>query len=129
MVIYGTALIAGCYLAGSLMGQLLGQLLGIPANIGGVGFAMLLFLLITNYLLSHNKIKPATEQGIRFWQGMYIPITVAMSAAQNVVSAISSGTVAVLAGILAALIAFACVPLLGKIGKDDTSVMEGGRDE
>lgn len=43
MVIYGTALIAGCYLAGSLMGQLLGQLLGIPANIGGVGFAMLLF--------------------------------------------------------------------------------------
>lgn len=125
MVIYGTAIIALCYLCGSLIGELLGQLLGINANVGGVGFAMLLLLIVTNYILPQDKMKSATEQGIRFWQGMYIPITIAMSASQNVISAVSGGVIAALAGLLAVAAGFALIPLLSKIGGDDAS-FEGG---
>ena len=125
MVIYGTAIIALCYLSGSLVGELLGQLLGIDANVGGVGFAMLLLLVVTNYILPQDKMKPATEQGIKFWQGMYIPITIAMSASQNVISAISGGVIAILAGLLAVAAGFALIPLLSKLGGEETS-FEGG---
>ena len=45
---------------------------------------------------------------------MYIPIVVAMAAKQNVVAAVSSGWVAILAGTLAVLASFALVPVLAK---------------
>ena len=44
MVIYGVALLAGCYMAGNVIGDILGALLGVKANIGGVGFAMLFLI-------------------------------------------------------------------------------------
>ena len=44
MIIYGVALLAGCYMAGNLIGDVLGMALGVNANIGGVGFAMLLLI-------------------------------------------------------------------------------------
>lgn len=46
MVIYGVALLAGCYMAGNVIGDILGALLGVKANIGGVGFAMLFLIII-----------------------------------------------------------------------------------
>ena len=47
MVIYGVALLAGCYMAGNVIGDILGALLGVKANIGGVGFAMLFLIIIS----------------------------------------------------------------------------------
>ena len=47
MVIYGVALLAGCYMAGNVIGDVLGALLGVKANIGGVGFAMLFLIIIS----------------------------------------------------------------------------------
>jgi len=85
MVVYGVALLALCLLLGTYLGNVLGYLMGIDANVGGVGIAMLMLIVLSN--LSHSKfhLKPMTESGIHFWSAMYIPIVVAMAAKQNVV--------------------------------------------
>ena len=44
MTIYGLGILAACFLAGQLLGEMLGRLIGIDANVGGVGFAMILLI-------------------------------------------------------------------------------------
>ena len=48
MVVYGVALLAFCMLVGVFLGDLLGKLIGVDANVGGIGIAMLLLILIAN---------------------------------------------------------------------------------
>ena len=50
MIIFGVAFLALCTLTGIFVGELLGKLLGVPANVGGVGIAMVLLILIGSYL-------------------------------------------------------------------------------
>ncbi len=50
MIIYGVALLSLCTLAGLFIGEILGVLLGVPANVGGVGIAMLLLIFVGSYL-------------------------------------------------------------------------------
>ena len=120
MVVYGVALLALCLLLGTYLGNVLGYLMGIDANVGGAGIAMLMLIVLSN--LSHSKfhLKPMTESGIHFWSAMYIPIVVAMAAKQNVVAALSSGWLAVIAGVGAVVVSFALVPVLTKLGGSDT---------
>ncbi|SDO35816.1 malonate transporter, MadL subunit [Paenibacillus sp. yr247] len=99
MVIYGVALLSISTLVGVFVGELLGKLLGVNANIGGVGIAILLLLLITDYLKKKNKLTLTSQEGLKFWSGMYIPIVVAMAAQQNVLAALKGGPVAILAAI------------------------------
>jgi len=119
MVIYGVAILAFCMLAGELAGDYLGVLVGVQANVGGVGIAMILLLILTN--LSHKKlhISPLTDSGITFWSALYIPIVVAMAAKQNVIAAVSSGWLAIVAGVAAVVVSFALIPVLSRIGKGD----------
>jgi malonate transporter MadL subunit len=123
MVVYGVALLSFCMLAGVLVGDILGKLIGVQANVGGVGVAMLLLIVLSN--LSHHKFRigSATEKGIHFWSAMYIPIVVAMAAKQNVIAAISSGWMAITAGVAAVAVSFAMIPLLDRIhiGEADDS--------
>ncbi|HHQ9781944.1 TPA: malonate transporter subunit MadL, partial [Pseudomonas aeruginosa] len=49
MIIYGVALLSLCTLAGLFIGEILGVLLGVPANVGGVGIAMLLLIFVGSY--------------------------------------------------------------------------------
>lgn len=123
MVIYGVALLSFCMLIGVFVGDILGNLIGVQANVGGVGIAMLLLIVLSN--LSHHKfqIGSATENGIHFWSAMYIPIVVAMAAKQNVIAAISSGWMAIVAGVAAVAVSFAMLPLLDRIhiGEKDDS--------
>ena len=123
MVIYGVALLSFCMLVGVLAGDILGELIGVQANVGGVGIAMLLLIILSN--LSHHKFRigSATENGIHFWSAMYIPIVVAMAAKQNVIAAISSGWMAIIAGVAAVAVSFAMIPLLDRIhiGEKDDS--------
>jgi malonate transporter MadL subunit len=65
-----------------------------------------------------------TEKGINFWSAMYIPIVVAMAAKQNVIAAVSSGWMAIIAGVAAVAVSFAMIPLLDKI-----HIGEGGDDD
>lgn len=114
MVIYGVALLSISTLVGVYVGELLGKLLGVNANVGGVGIAILLLLLITDYLKKKNKLTLKSEEGLKFWSGMYIPIVVAMAAQQNVLAALKGGPVAILAAISAVAFSYALVPILSK---------------
>jgi malonate transporter MadL subunit len=119
MVIYGVALLSFCMLVGVFAGDVLGHIIGVQANVGGVGIAMLLLLFLSN--LSHRKLKlgAITETGIGFWSAMYIPIVVAMAAKQNVIAAVSSGWMAIVAGVAAVFASFAIIPLLARFSKGE----------
>lgn len=119
MVIYGVALLSLCMLIGMFVGDVLGKVIGVQANVGGVGIAMLLLLLASNFDSRKLTLSPITETGIGFWSAMYIPIVVAMAAQQNVVGAISSGWMAILAGALAVVASFALIPVLDRFGRGD----------
>ena len=115
MTIYGVGILAACFLAGQLIGELLGRLIGIDANVGGVGFAMLLLILVNDKLARNHLLPASTQQGILFWSAMYIPVIVAMSATQNVSAAFSSGFVAIVAGIIPTGAMFFLIPMLSRI--------------
>jgi malonate transporter MadL subunit len=130
MIIYGVALLSACLLAGVFVGDLLGKLIGVEANVGGVGFAMLLLIFVTDYLRKDLRLCQVSQHGIAFWSAMYIPIVVAMAAQQNVVAALSGGPVAVLAGVTAVVVCAALVPVISRIGAtNDAPVTILGSEE
>src|SRR5690554_257219 len=100
MAVYGLTLLSFCMFVGVWLGDLLGKIVGVNSNVGGVGFAMLFLILISDKLLNENKLSAEAQKGIGFWSSMYIPIVVAMSAGQNVVAAVSGGLAAILAGFI-----------------------------
>ena len=108
MIIYGTALLAVCHLLGIFLGELLGQALGVKTNVGGVGIAMLLLIVIRLYMAKKNILPKLTELGVEYWGAMYIPVVVAMAAQQDVVAALRGGPVALLSA-LGAVALCACV--------------------
>lgn len=117
VVIYGVALLSFCMLAGMFVGDLIGLTLGVDANVGGVGVAMLLLLALSNLSARDLRPGPITHTGIGFWSAMYIPIVVAMAARQNVLGALSSGWMAIIAGIAAVAASFAILPFLARFGQ------------
>ncbi len=116
MVIYGVALLSFCMLVGVFLGDILGKLIGVQANVGGVGIAMLLLIFLSNLHDHGLKMSAPTETGINFWSTMYIPIVVAMAAKQNVIAALSSGWMAITAGIAAVVASFLLIPVMARIG-------------
>lgn len=119
MTIYGVTLLAICYLTGIVLGRFLGALLGVDADVGGVGIAMLLLILLSSAGPTRTRLKPMTESGITFWSAMYIPIVIAMAARQNVVGALSSGWLAILAGVAAVALSFLLIPVLTRFSGDE----------
>ena len=117
MTIYGVALLALCSLAGMVIGEGLGYLLGVKANVGGVGFAMMLLIWSTDWMKSRGQFPSMSVGGVTFWSAMYIPIVIAMTAQQNVLGAIRGGPVAILAGAIATLVSFAIVPAIARMGR------------
>jgi malonate transporter MadL subunit len=97
MTIYGTALLAACLLLGILAGELLGYVLGVPANVGGVGIAMLLLIFARLQLHKRGLLNATSDGGVLYWSALYIPVVVAMAMQQNVVAALRGGPVALLA--------------------------------
>ncbi len=118
MIIYGVAILAFCYVIGQLVGEFLGKIIGVDANVGGVGFAMLLLILLSDWFNKKGYLDRNTENGIMFWNQMYIPIVVAMSATQNVRVAVSSGFIAVLAGLVPIIICAITIPFLARLSKN-----------
>ncbi|MDB4338655.1 malonate transporter subunit MadL [bacterium] len=123
MAIYGTALLSICLICGLLIGKLLGLILGIDANVGGVGIAMLMLILVSTRLEDRGLLPKPTQNGVLFWSSIYIPIVVAMSASQNVVAAMSGGTLAIITGTVVVLVCFALVPLISRIGRGNSETI------
>lgn len=113
-MIYGVALLSGCMLVGSFVGNVLGLLTGLNSDIGGVGFAMLLLLVVTNVKKISEKLPKGYEKGVNFWKEMFIPVIIAMTASQNVVSALSGGILALTAGLGVVVVAFLLIPVFNK---------------
>lgn len=111
MAIYGVALLAACY----IVGIFLGDLVGVKANVGGVGFAMLFLILLSNKGIDEGWLDSKAQSGIAFWSAMYIPIVVAMSSIQNVVAALKGGPLAIGGGVVGVAVAFALIPIIGKL--------------
>ena len=131
MAIYGTALLSFCLIVGLVAGRLIGLAIGIDANVGGVGIAMLLLILIAGKLQTSGKMPAPTQSGVLFWSSIYIPIVVAMAAGQNVRAAVSGGPIAVIAGTAAVVACFALVPLISRLGQSsdlDSSDDAGGKE-
>ncbi len=115
-MIYGVALLAACYLVGQTIGELLGRWLHINSNVGGVGFAMLLLILLNQWMHQRKWITPEMEKGILFWSNLYIPVIVAMSSIQDVKAATSGGMVALLAGVIPVVLCITMLPVLMRMG-------------
>jgi malonate transporter MadL subunit len=118
MIIYGVAILAFSYIVGQLFGDFLGKWLGINANVGGVGFSMILLMILTEQLRKKDFLAVPTQQGIQFWNQMYIPIIVAMAAVQNVKLALSSGLITIIVGIIPVICCFIAIPYLAKFIKN-----------
>ena len=117
-MIYGVVLLAGCMFIGSLIGNILGLITGINSDVGGVGFAMLLLLIVTNSKKLTSVLPEDYEKGINFWKNMFIPVIIAMSMSQNVVAALSQGWLALVAGLGVVVVAFMFIPLINKIAPE-----------
>ena len=115
MAIYGVSLLAACYIVGMFLGDLFGALVGVKANVGGVGFAMLFLIILTNKGIDNGWLDSKSQSGIAFWSAMYIPIVVAMSSIQNVVAALRGGPLAIGGGIVGVVAAFALLPVINKL--------------
>ncbi|SEL46831.1 malonate transporter, MadL subunit [Pseudoxanthomonas sp. GM95] len=116
MVIYGVALLAICTIIGLFIGELLGISIGVQANVGGVGFGIVLLIAVSTWLHKRGKT-PLTDYGVNFWNAIYIPIVVAMAAQQNVLAALKGGPAAILAGVLATAACGALIPVFNKLRK------------
>jgi malonate transporter MadL subunit len=114
MHIYGIAFLAVVYLSGQFLGEILGNLLGLDANVGGVGFAMIILLLLKDWLLRKNFMSLEMEAGIEFWNKLFIPVVIAMAASLNVKLALTAGSLALVVGMLPVFICFFVFPVLLK---------------
>jgi malonate transporter MadL subunit len=116
MTIYGTALLSLCLIIGLSLGRMLGSWCGIDSDIGGVGIAMLLLILGTDWLHRTGRMKPPTDEGIKFWGSIYVPVVVAMAATQNVRGALGGSLMAITAGALGVVACFILVGVFVRIG-------------
>lgn len=114
-MIYGVAILAACMFLGTTLGNVIGLLTGINSDIGGVGFAMLLLLMVTNSKWANKILPKGWEKGIQFWQAMFIPVIIAMSASQNVYAALSGGWLALVAGVAVVVAALVLLVVLNNI--------------
>ena len=108
----------------------MGMLVGLNANVGGVGFAMLFLLLLCSYseTVKTSLKNERFSDGLRFWQNMYIPVVIAMSASQDVVKAVRSGWLAILCGITLTVLSLCLIPLVSRISSSKAKAEEGDRD-
>ncbi len=115
LTISGVALLAICTLLGAILGDLLGMMFGVNANVGGVGIAMILLIMGRMWLVRRKLLDDGIKLGVGFWGALYIPIVVAMAANQNVVAAVKSGPMVVIAATGTVLLCFATVALISRM--------------
>jgi malonate transporter MadL subunit len=82
---------------------------------------MLLLVAATGWLRQSGRLPAATQDGIAFWSGIYIPIVVAMAASLDVRAAVSGGLLAAITGNATVAACLALVPALTRLVPHDAS--------
>ena len=123
-MIYGVAVLSACAFIGSFLGQLLGTVIGLGKDVGGVGFAMVLLLLVTNSKKINAILPKDYTKGINFWKEMFIPVIIAMSASTDVIHALDGGVLALVLGIGVVVIMLLLIPVFNKFGGNSEDVAE-----
>ena len=113
-MIYSLVTLSLCMIVGKYIGLLLGTLVGIDADVGGVGFAIILLVIVTNSPKFTFAKTKEFKDGVNFWKQMYMPVVVALAAIQNVYRMLTSGMVAIVAGSAAVAVPFLIVYLIHK---------------
>lgn len=113
-MIYSLVTLALCMILGKYIGTLFGNLVGIGSDVGGVGFAILLLLFVSNSKWFPFAKSKDFLSGMTFWKRMYIPVVVAMAASQNVYRMLTSGMVAIVGGAAAVAFPFLLLYILHK---------------
>ena len=113
-MIFSLVTLSLCMILGKYIGLLLGTLVGIDADVGGVGFAIILLVIVTNSKFFPFAQKKEFKDGVNFWNQMYMPVVVALAATQNVYRMLTSGMVAIVAGSAAVAVPFLILYLLSK---------------
>ena len=127
MIIYGTALLAVCHMLGIVCGDLLGRALGMKTNVGGVGIAMLLLIVLRLWLHRHGRLCATSESGVHYWGAIYIPVVVAMAMQQNVVSAVRGGPMALLAAAGSVAVCGLFISFINRAEKPSSEGPDAGR--
>jgi len=112
-------LLAVCHLTGIVCGDLLGHALGLKTNVGGVGIAMLLLIVLRLWLHKHGRLCPTSESGVNYWGAIYIPVVVAMAMQQNVVAALHGGPMALLAAAGSVVVCGIIISFINRAEKPD----------
>jgi malonate transporter MadL subunit len=123
MTIFGVALLAVCTLIGALLGDLLGMALHVKSNVGGVGIAMILLILVRAFLQKRGALSHPMKLGVEFWASLYIPIVVAMASTQNVAGAVRGGPVVVTAALGSVLLCWLAMAVIGRLGQADSEAV------
>lgn len=114
-MIYSLVTLSLCMLLGKYIGTCFGALVGLDADVGGVGFAILLLLFVGNSKLFPFAKRQDFKDGMAFWKKMYIPVVVAMAASQNVFRMLNSGMVAIVGGAASVAFPFLLLYILHKL--------------
>ena len=113
MVIYGIALVSFCIIIGEFVGLSLGHLIGLNIDVGGIGIAMILLIIVSNILTQKGyHFHELTESGIKIWSALYIPIFFAMTSKLNVYMAVNSGFIPIIIAIVTVFLMFILVKYL-----------------
>jgi malonate transporter MadL subunit len=129
MIIYGTALLAACHLLGIVCGDLLGRALGMKTNVGGVGIAMLLLIVMRLWLHKHGRLCATSECGVNYWGAIYIPVVVAMAMQQNVVAALHGGPMALFAATGSVVVCGCFASFINRAEKHHPEPLEEGESD
>jgi hypothetical protein len=119
-MIYGTALLAACYLIGVTLGEALGNWMGVKANIGGVGIAMLLLLSAKLIAQRHGRAQQLFS-GTLYWGGMYIPVVIAMALQLDVRKALAAGGMALVAAVCTVLLCSGLIACINRLFSDTSA--------
>jgi malonate transporter MadL subunit len=114
-IIFGFGVVSFFYVIGQWIGMSIGAAIGV-GNVGGVAFAMMGVVLLSNTKLWKDRVDDRIKNGIEIASALYLPVIVAMVFSTDVAGAFVAGPVAIVAGATAIVSGLLLVTPIAKIG-------------
>jgi len=114
-IIFGFGVVSFFYVLGQWIGMSIGKLISV-GNVGGVAFAMVGVVILSNTKFWEYRIDDRVKNGVVIASAIYLPVIVAMVFKTNVSGTFAAGPVAIVAGLVAIVSGLLLVNLIAKIG-------------